>query len=227
MPGELRLRAPNGTLIDLHWHVLNHGALRTEFDVPTMRLLHQARPMAEDTLRVLAPADQLAHTALHASLTGGNRLVWLVDVDRIARSTDLDWECVIRTAIASRTGLVIALALSRAKAILHTPVAKSMLRRIAGGRAWLAAGRAIDSRGLLALDASRPAVAVAFARSTRSNTARSQVEFAKHGLGWLRSGAPRTRLAGPWLDPGDQSSALYPVADDAARAAYFSDVSAQ
>ena len=224
VPGELRVRAPNSTMIDLHWHLLQQPDLRREFSLPTDDLLDRARPFGDGRLFGLDPVAQLVHVALHATLSGANRLLWMVDIDRLARAGGTDWPEVIAYAKRSRTGLPVAVALAGTRARLGTPVPTATLRELAGGRAWLTLDRLVRAGSPLRLDPSKPATAVAFARSTRSSAVRSQSEFVKHGLGWLRSGAPRSRTFGDWLDPDSVSSALHPVADDQAKTRYLTEI---
>ena len=224
VPAQLRLTSPNGTLVDLHWHVLNQPDLRAEFHLPTSCLLARSQPLAGDGLRTLAPADQLIHACVHAALSGGNRLLWLVDLDRIVRSGNLDWDFIVSTAIWSRTGLAVALMLARTRTIFHTPIDDHTLQRLAGGSGWAAGTRLLDSRSRLTIDPTRPAVARVLAASARSGGWQSLAELAKHGLAWLRSGAPRSRPYAAWRDANRDASTLYPVRDDVARAAYFAKV---
>jgi hypothetical protein len=223
-PSELRLRAPNGILIDLHWHLLNGPDNRRTFRFDTNELLERSVPLDPGGLRVLRPADQLVHTALHATLAGGDRLLWLVDLDRLARRTGPDWDEVIAAAAASRAGLPVAVAFRRARLVLGTPIPEAGLRRLAGARTWLALQDLVDSRSLLRCDPGRPGIARALARSARQGSSRSHLRLAGHGLAWLASGAPRSRRTARWLDPDSGASALHPVPDAPARAAYFTAV---
>lgn len=225
IPGQLRLRSPNGTLVDLHWHLLNQPRARQRFDLSTAALLARAVRVAGTQLRTLAPVDQLLHTALHACLAGANRLLWLVDVDRLTRAPDLDWDAVEAAAARSRTALPLAVVLRRVQAILGLPPGPAAPReRLILRHPWLLLQRFVDAPSVLCLDPSRPSIAAAFARSTGTGDWPSQRTLARHGMDWLRSGAPRLRRHGAWLDPTSPFSALHPVSDDAARRAYFSRV---
>jgi len=232
MPGQLRLRSPNGTTVDLHWDLLNQRELRTEFRFGTADLLQRRVIIASlpthPPLPTLHPVDQLLHVALHASLSGANRLVWLIDIDRLIRVSRPDWPTVLARAERSGTGTAAALAIARARAVYATPITESELRRLAGGglvgRLWLNERPLIDRSRLLRTEPSRPAMAVAFARSAREGWGRSHREFLRHGLGWLRSGRPRARLPAAWLDPDSELSSLHPVPDQGAKQRYFQSV---
>ena len=226
MPGELRLRSPAGTVIDLHWHLLNQRGLREEFRLPTMPALRRSRLLPGEPIRVLSLPDQLLHIALHAALGGANRLMWLVDLDRVIATAPPDWPAVAQRVRESRTGLPVAVALARARRALGTPAPDADLHRLGPVRGWLRGERAIESLSpAITADPARPAMSIAFARSSRATPGRSWCEFARHGWGWLRSGAPRTRRFGRWIDPDSESSSLHPVRDDSARARYFAAVS--
>jgi hypothetical protein len=187
-------------------------------------LLARGRRIEGSALQVLDPVDQLVHVALHAALAGANRLIWMVDVDRLVARRTWDWPELIAATRESRTGLPVALSLARARTMLGTAIPDAVLPEIAGGRAWLSTARAVDSRSLLKPDPSRPGASIALARSVQASAWRSQIEFVRHGIGWLLSGAPKIRLPVDWVDPESDNSTLHPVPDMAARAAYFTAV---
>jgi hypothetical protein len=224
MPGQLRLQSRTGVLIDLHWHLLNQPELRDAFQLPTGELLQRAAPLPGIRLRALAPPDRLIHTALHAALAGGNRLLWLADVDRMACDGAISWPAVTATADAARAGLPVAVTLQRARRTLGTPIAHGVLAELGAGRTWRILQCGVDARRPLRPDPARPGVARAFARSAGLTGRRSQLALARRGLAWLRSGAPRSPQSAPWLDAANATSALHPVPDDSARAAYFAAV---
>jgi hypothetical protein len=223
-PGQLRLRAPTGPLIDLHWHLLNAPRLRTVFRLATGELLARSVPLAE--LRMLSAEDRLMHLGLHAALAGANRLSWLVDLDRSVRGTEFDWNEVIGRSRLARCGASLAVALQRAQRVLDTPIPTTMLRTLAGGRARLAVQRLMDARTPIGFDPSEPRLARSSARSARDGWWPAFSELSRHGAGWLRRMLPDADN-GSWLDPGSDTSALFPVPDDLARARYFEAVSAQ
>src|SRR5262249_5413405 len=75
VPGELRIRAPQGVLVDLHWAVLDDPALHRPFRLPVPGLLERARWLDRAGCCALSAVDQLVHLGVHGALSGANRLV--------------------------------------------------------------------------------------------------------------------------------------------------------
>jgi hypothetical protein len=224
-PGQLRLRAPNGTLIDLHWHLLNHPPLRAEFELVTDVLLATAQRAHGSGLRGLSSTDLLLHTCVHAGLSGANKLLWLVDIHRLLLS-EPDWSALENAASQSRTGLLVAVVLARTRSVMGSKVPTPTLRRLAGSRIPLDVERLVDRVSPLRTDPSVPVLSRAFARSLRADGRHTLLELGRHARGWLATGAPRARVTGSWLDPDSELSALHERADTQARERYFSVVAA-
>jgi hypothetical protein len=223
-PGQLRLQAPNRTIVDLHWHLLNQRELRESFRLPTEPLLARAVGHADPEFPMLAPIDQLLHVALHAALSGATKLVWLVDLDRLLSTGSFDWAELTAAAHSAGVGLPVAIALARAAAVMDSPVPHEVLIELAGGKPWLGLERLADRGGALRLDPADPSLSRVVARSARTTSGQTGAELLRHGWGWVRSGAPRRLRAGDWLDPANPNSALYPVPNEAARDRYLSAV---
>ncbi len=136
--GQVHLRLPSGTLVDLHWSLLNSGQVRDRFAVPTDELLTRLTKTTTATgtaIPVLADVDQLAHVALHAALSGGHRLSWLVDVDRIVRHGFDEWAELVSTATKWQGRAAIGAVLLRAKRSLGTPVPADVIDQLANRKA--------------------------------------------------------------------------------------------
>lgn len=133
--GEIGLKIARGCFVDLHWHLLNDPVTRRHFRLDTGELLARARPAALPGLsvQVLDPADEYVHLALHACLSGGHRLRWLVDLVFAARAgrveaADFDAR-VLAAAERARAGVALAVTARRATrwiqgAELPTPAAR-------------------------------------------------------------------------------------------------------
>lgn len=222
-PGQLRIRSPRGILIDLHWSVVNDPQVRRAFELPASKLLSRSRHLDPPGIPALPAVEQLVHLGVHGSLSGANRLVWLLDAHLAAGEIE-DWPEVVRAARQARASGALALVLARAQRIWQTTVPEAVLRSLAGGRLPLTVDRAIDRLGRTGRDPHRPAVPRAWARSMRTTPANSVAEFGRHGLSWMRSG----RLADTTLtDAADPRSSLFPVDDPDARRSYLDAVSAR
>lgn len=143
MQAELSIQLPNGTALDLHWHLLNSRRRRQAFllDMDDVLARRRTVPVAGLTVPALSEVDQLLHLALHACFSGGHRLQWLKDVERAAAAT-ADWDVVVARARAAATGLPVSLVLERARDVLGAGVPVEVLDALAPRRGWRAVGRA-------------------------------------------------------------------------------------
>lgn len=219
VPGELRVQAPSGDLLDLHWHLVSSPVRRGWVRLPTAELLARRRPLPSG-LPALHPIDQLLHLVLHGASSGGNRMMWLLDVELSARRVG-SWPDVAAAAKASGTENSLVLMLMRAGHVLGT---SPPIGALSSGWGWRAACRVVDRRSPVRPDPDDPAIARSFARSARESTRASLGEFARHARAWLRTGAKRTRDWGPMIDPDSPGSALHVVDDDDARNRYLAAV---
>ena len=145
--GEMSLETPNGVSLDLHWDFVNERRTRLALKVPVDAMLARAttRVVNDVALPTLDPHDELAYVALHALLSGGHRLAWLVDMDRLVRARSFDWDEVVRTARASGLGLPLAIMLDRAHRYLGTDVPSGVQGRLASLAGWRGVLRIVDS----------------------------------------------------------------------------------
>lgn len=122
-PGEMHWASPSGLLVDLHWAMINREARRERFRIPTGELLQRQQNVSVGFAKVptLDAPDALIHVCIHASLDGANRLLQLVDADGLARQVQ-DWPALAERAKRWRAGVQVWLVLSRARAVLGTPL---------------------------------------------------------------------------------------------------------
>lgn len=120
MRAEVSVRLPNGTSLDLHWHVVNSAALRRSFRFDTAQMLGRAveAKIGSTTVLTLDPADTLLHLGYHTAHSGGHRLMWLKDVERATTDPDLDWSEVLRRARAGGVELALAVVLARVARVM-------------------------------------------------------------------------------------------------------------
>jgi hypothetical protein len=85
LKGEVHLRLPQGTHLDLHWHLLNDAPIRDQFTIGIAGLFDRRRSVDVDgaTVPTLGGVDTIAYVALHALLSGAHRLIWLKDLERL------------------------------------------------------------------------------------------------------------------------------------------------
>ncbi|WP_210438710.1 nucleotidyltransferase domain-containing protein [Nocardioides xinjiangensis] len=140
VPGEMHWVSTSGVLVDLHWSMINMASRRRLFDVPTADLLHRRVPVLLGTQEAwtLDPADTLVHACLHAALSGANKLIYLVDVDRLSRSIT-DWDDLADRARQWRAQVQVALVLGRSQRVLGTTFPTDLPSRLRVPRSLQAA----------------------------------------------------------------------------------------
>jgi hypothetical protein len=122
MRGQVHLTLRHGTLLDLHWHLINRD--RMQFAIPMEEIFERSRTVEVAGLSVRTPdvVDTLVHLCVHASLSGGNRLVWAKDVERAILMERPAWDAVVARALAWRAGQATAAMLARAVRMFGAPV---------------------------------------------------------------------------------------------------------
>ncbi|KQS59727.1 hypothetical protein ASG36_01365 [Geodermatophilus sp. Leaf369] len=133
LPGEVAVRGRFGTVLDLHWTLVNRAGRRRRTTVSTADLLDRASPvqLAGRPVPALQPDDALVHVCLHAALAGATRVSWLLDVTLSVQDRPVDWSRVVGTARAWGVPAPVGLVLARAATLLAAPVPRSVLRRLA------------------------------------------------------------------------------------------------
>jgi hypothetical protein len=146
------LRAPDGTShdLDLHWQVLNAATLEHVLPVdevlaeslPLPRLAPAARGIARHHALILAALHRAQHVhspyfVNNVAVYGGDRLIWLVDIDLLSRAlTPADWDRVVTRSSARGVAPVVLGALQSAADLLSTPIpapVQDRLSRAPGG----------------------------------------------------------------------------------------------
>jgi putative nucleotidyltransferase-like protein len=222
LPGALRVRAPQGVLVDLHWAVLDAPALRGPFRLPVAELLQRARWLEPPGVRALSAVDQLVHLGVHGALSGANRLVWLLDA-HLAAGQVADWDEIVTSAHGAGAGPSLALVLTRARRLWRTPVPPAVLRALGAGPLWRALDRMLTPSEAVPVDPGRAAPSRAWARATRATRRTTLAGFARHGRAWVRSGRPRVWQAISF-DESDPGSPVYRADDPYARRRYLAAV---
>jgi hypothetical protein len=126
--GQVHVELPQGSLLDLHWHLVNRRIVRNVFRFRTSDLLDRARhaTVLGSQVRVLDPVDTLLHVAVHAALGGGQRLQWLLDTDQAIGDTTVDPAVLRDRAVSARCLSMTTAMLDHASGVLGTPVPGSM-----------------------------------------------------------------------------------------------------
>lgn len=193
VPGEMHWVSPSGVLLDLHWSMVNMASRRRLFDVPTADLL-QRRVRVElgaESVWTLCPTDALVHACLHAALSGANKLVHLLDVDRLSRSI-ADWDAVVARSREWGAQAQVAIVLERTHRVLGTPVPPDFAVRAAVPRSVRRLGAVADRVAPVARGRTNAGFGKFVARAARTSgpaTAGAVRRNASRGL--LDRAAPR------------------------------------
>jgi hypothetical protein len=129
---EVTLILPNGSNIDLHANLVVHADDRRDFHLHTESLLARTTTacVLGHEVSVLGAEDALVHVALHAALSGGERLVWLADLDALVRQNAHSWSVLVDRSRDAGAALVVGVMLDRARSVLGTPVPREVLRAL-------------------------------------------------------------------------------------------------
>jgi hypothetical protein len=221
--GQVHLQLPMGTLTDLHWHLVNRRAVREGFSIRTTQLLDRRRSVPVGALSVptLDPIDMLLHVCLHASLSGGDRLIWLKDIERVIAIDPPDWGAVIERARSWRSRRVVAVAIERARRSLGVPVPDRALRGLFGSSPWRRVSVALDDRFPPERAVGRQTPATVWAQLVRDSiplTASALAERAWRTLRPVGDGRPAPGILRPAGTAADRREFLRGIpADEAER----------
>lgn len=226
---EMLVRLRHGTLLDLHWHLLGDPEVRRRFAVPLGEIRERSRPVRLGTVdaRTLDPVDTLLHLGLHATLSGGNRLVWLKDVERAVAAASPDWDEVAARARQWGAGPPVAVALARSAGVLAASVPTGVPEAVAGSRSWLVVAAAADRLSPVDRAGGGRSPSRIVSRATRGDTRSSAAELARR-LRSAVSGADRLARtpAAPDTDATSPRSARHPGGSAADRQAFLDAVAA-
>ncbi len=179
---QLAFGLPSGVTVELHADLAHTDDVRRDFDFQPEVLLSRTTTVAVlgHELPALDPEDTIIHVAFHAMLSGGDRLVWLADLDALVRHTELGWTVLIERARGAKLALVLGVMLQRAAVVLDTPVPpdamQELLRR---GMLWSRLLVDFERRRPTAANFDRKLRGQVLIRSTRDSTATSLRKLAR------------------------------------------------
>ncbi len=174
-------------LVELHWALVEVPYYVERISPPDIWREASAAPGLPQFL-VPRPAVLLAHAAAHLAMHHSRdlRLLWLVDIDRLARSATMDWGEVLRLAEEWKIGHPLHTCLTVVSRWLGTPAPPGVAQALAGlasdrisvmswgigdetgGRAW--------RRAMSTLAALQPAQAIRYAGWLAMRTALRPLE---------------------------------------------------
>ena len=148
MIGEMHLLLPSGTSLDLHWHLLVTESMRTDFAPDHDAIFRTARSIELDGTDVptFGPAETLVYSCLHAGISGGHRLVWLKDIERLVDYDRPEWDEVIAVAKAWRCALLVGALLGRTQRTLGLEIPDGVLAELVPSRVLRTVFAFVDER---------------------------------------------------------------------------------
>lgn len=144
---QLSLLTRRTVPVDLHWHLFNNPRVRRAFPVRTEELLErrQLRSTGRGDLWALDDVDTALHLAAHGAQSGGELLVWVLDLHQAVRMVQ-DWDELVRRAHRSRLGLVAAVMLTRCQHLLGTDLPDGVVDALAPEARWRDAVSLLDAK---------------------------------------------------------------------------------
>jgi hypothetical protein len=228
--GQVRLRAPSGGVLDLHWHLLNEVRLRSSFrlDRPFWEAGLTPAHIAGVPVTVLDRAATIVHVAVHAALSGGHRMVWLQDLNELTHDEYLDWTAVTDLAAATGTGVPVAVMLARAQRMLGACMPSQVLGRLVPAAGWRALAAATDRISPPPLRPGAGSFGQMVARSSRADARSSARELAHRARAWSAQGSrAEARTAAHLFDDADPASMSHPAGDATDRRVFLAAVAGQ
>lgn len=228
MIGELVVASPGGPELDVHWDVRYDSEIRRAVGISTDDLVSRSRPFEVGGIqaRTFDPEDTIIYLAMHACKQGGERLIWLKDIERSTANDPPAWDVVVERALETRVNLLVGSMLLRSRQALGAEVPQDVLDRLLPRGPW---------RGLLGtLDRAFPpersrgfgSPATLVVRSTRGEVGSTLATAGRglvHRAGRLvRERALRRDTAQD--DPDDSASRAFPTGAPDSRDRYLEEI---
>ncbi len=144
--GEVHVRLPHGTPADLHWHFFAEARDQSRFAVPMDEVLARRRMVQIGDMEVptLDKVDTLVHVALHAAHHGGDRLLWLKDIEQCVLHEAPPWDATVARCNQWGVSLAVATMLDRTSRVLGLALPGGMLRSLGYRPPWSTLARCLD-----------------------------------------------------------------------------------
>jgi hypothetical protein len=134
MRGQVHLVLQGGTPLDLHWDLINDHRGRMSIDAQEVLSRTDRADLGGILAPTLDPTDMLIHLAVHASVSGGDKLVWLKDLERAVIVRPPSWDAVVERSRAWNVAAPAGLILARAHRILNASVPSWVPHQLLGSR---------------------------------------------------------------------------------------------
>jgi hypothetical protein len=183
-------------------------------------------------VKTLDEVDTVLHLALHAALEGGDRLVWLKDIQQAVSATSLDWDLVVERAGLWRVNIPVGTILVRAKNTLGAAVPPQVVRELVRQPVFRIAVQVADRMFPPQRSTGRGGIATHLARNARVDLSSTLAAMRAEVLRMVRQARRRESWRrGKWHpertlenDPSDPSSPLHPAGGEQDRAEFLREV---
>lgn len=189
--GEVSLTTPNGNLLDLHWNLVNDRRTRRSFALDVRAMVDRRIHVDVDgqSVPALDPLDTVLHLGLHAGLSGGHRLQWLLDLHQAVRWSRCTPEELATRAAQLRLRLPMRVMLDRVARYLD-PEFSEWAQGMPAGAGWTRVCAAVSALALpLGARTGRRTGRLVFA-STRPTTVGSLIACIRAALVAVRDSVP-------------------------------------
>ena len=228
--GEVHLALPSGTQLDLHWHLFNDPTRRELFPVSIDELFTRSREVnvSGRAVRTLSLADTVVYVSMHTLHSGGDRLIWLKDIERLLALAEVEPTEVASRARAWRAEIAVVSALHRTE-LTFGPVAHAdTLRKSCGEhRAWMALASRAWRRSPAEREDGQGSLGRIISRSIRRTQAECFRELLRRGILHLRHRREEPEEGPRQFPAEDPRSARFESGGEARREAFLQRVREQ
>lgn len=146
MIGELVAAHEGGVELDIHWDIRYDREIRRAISISTEELTARSRTVTVNGIptRTLDATDTLLFLAFHATKQGGDKLIWLKDLERTIANDPPSWPDLVERSRASGLELFVGAMLLRAKRTAGAAVPEEALNELLAKRAWRVMLAALD-----------------------------------------------------------------------------------
>jgi hypothetical protein len=144
--GQLHIRLPHGTTMDLHWHLINSGHVRDVLNISMPSVWQDLRTVIihDQQASTLSVTDTVVHLGLHAALGGACRLRWLNDLKLVIDHEAVDWGSVLARCCEWRASRLLGVTLARSARLLGSDVPDDVLTELMGSRLYRSTTEMLD-----------------------------------------------------------------------------------
>lgn len=228
MIGELVVAGQPGPEVDIHWDVRYDRDIRRAIGISTEDLVARGRSVTVNGIpvRTFDPTDTLIFLALHGTKQGGDKLIWLKDIERSIANDPPSWEDVVGRSLETGVRLFVGSMLLRAQRTAGADVPDHVLAALLGNRAWRSTLAALDRAFPPERSSGFGTPATLVVRSTRRDV-KSTLGIAGRGLLQRARRLVATRAArrdAAQDDPDDPASRAFPTGPPDSRDRYLEEM---